>query len=138
MDFSQFDSVAAAEKGAKMALKHPATGKPMMDGDKPCAVIVRGAESDTAQEAIRVAQKARAADESSAETLADYHEKMVESALSLIIGFENVHRGDNPVTSKDARWFLNLNRLNGQDGEESFAEQVNKFAVKRVNFLGNG
>lgn len=140
MDFNAFDSVAAAERGAELHLKHPATGEPINDEGEPCVVIVRGAEGDTAQAAIRSALRARAkaSEDEDAKTLLDVHKALTDAAKPLIMGFKNINRGDKPAGLDDVDWFLNLNRINGQEGEESFAEQINKFATKRANYLGNG
>lgn len=68
MDFQQFDSVSAAEKGAECHILHPVTqaplfdnpGDPTKDNGKPCIVVVLGAEAPTVREINRANQKARA------------------------------------------------------------------------------
>lgn len=155
MDFNAFDSVSAAEKGAELHIKHPATGKPLFDNpddpfadnSKPCIVIVKGAEAPSVREARRELQKARAqaddAKNNEAEgndddlSFDDLHERMVEALSCQVCGFKNIHRGDNPATKKDVEWFLNLNRFNAQSDEKSFAEQLAEFSSKRANYLGN-
>ena len=58
MDFSKFDSRAQAEIGTPMQILDVWTNEPMMDGDKPCRVIVRGTASKTMQAKMRAKQKA--------------------------------------------------------------------------------
>ena len=116
MDFSKFDSRAQAEVGSPMQIMDEWTGEPMMDGDKPCMVIVRGASSPTMQAKMRAAQKAalmskkaKGKDEEGAPlVMEDTHNQLCESAAGFIMGFENVSRGDVPATADDAMWFLNL------------------------------
>ncbi|MBY6135035.1 hypothetical protein KUV61_04295 [Nocardioides marinus] len=156
MDFNAFDSVSAAEKGAELHIRHPATGKPLFDNPKdpfadngkPCIVIVKGAEAPSVREARRALQKARAqadgepkaaeADKDEDLSFDDLHERMVEALSCQVCGFKNIHRGDQPATTKDVEWFLNLNRFNAQSDEKSFAEQLAEFSSKRANYLGNG
>lgn len=141
MDFTQFDSRAAAETGRDLHLKHPVTGELMYDGKLPCMVNVIGSESREAQSALRAINKAKAKGDKKAEdqTLEDLQETLSRSAAPLIKGFKNINRGTKPaVVPDDVEWFLGLQLINGQDGEESFVEQVSRFATKRANFLGNG
>ena len=58
MDFNQFNTRAHAEAGTPMQIVDPWTGEPMMDGDKPCRVIVRGTASKSVQAAMRAKAKA--------------------------------------------------------------------------------
>jgi hypothetical protein len=140
MDFNSFDSRAAAEKGRDLHLVHPSTGDAILDGGKPCIVIVRGTESREAQAALAKIRKMKLAEEEKADeaSLEDMHQRLVETAMPLVIGFNNVNRGDKPAAAPaDVEWFLNLQLINGVEGERSFVEQVVNFATKRSNFLGN-
>ena len=143
MDFGKFDSRAAAEQGRDLQLKHPATGELIFDGDAPCIVIVRGTESRDAQKALAKIRKMKMqADGESSDTdeisLEDMHSRLVETATPLVVGFKNINRGDKPAKAPDdIEWFLNLQLINGVEGEKSFVEQVVDFATKRANFLGN-
>lgn len=166
MDFQQFDSVSEAEKGAECHILHPATQAPLFDNPddptedngKPCIVMVLGAEAPTVREINRANQKARAKAKPKGEkaskddqtpeddtealddeefSLDDLHDRMVQSLAPRIVGFKNISKGSRPATKKDAKWFLNLNRLNTQEGERSFAQQVGDFSSKRANYLGN-
>lgn len=139
MDFAQFDSRAAAETARDLQMKHPVTGELMFDDGKPCIVTVIGTESREAQAAIRAVNKAKAkGDKTDDQTIEDLHKTLAAACKPLIKAFKNIGRGDKPaVVPDDVDWFLNLQLINGQDGEQSFVEQVSAFATKRANFLGN-
>ena len=141
MDFGKFDSRAAAEQGRDLQLNHPATGDLIFDGDKPCIVVVRGTESREAQKALAKirSMKMQADGKEDEASLEEMHAKLVETAMPLVVGFKNISRGDNAAKAPaDIEWLLNLQLINGVDGEKSFVEQVVDFATKRANFLGNG
>ncbi|ABF64346.1 hypothetical protein TM1040_1661 [Ruegeria sp. TM1040] len=145
MDFNKFDSVSAAEKGAAMQLKDPATLAPLFTEDgKPCEVILLGSEAPSVRAAMRELQKARANSQDAEGDTDDegvsydqIHDKLVEGLLPRVVGFNNVFNGDKPATKRDAKWFFGLNRFNGQEGEKSFAEQAAEFSAKRGGYLGN-
>ncbi len=152
MDFTQFDSRAAAAKGQPLHLVHPSTGEPLYcknpdgtnDLSRPCRVFCVGSESRAAQAALTEVQRAKMKSErGSAKTVAnrtleELHTEMTAAALVVVTGFENVYRGDTLATKEDAEWFFGLQLLNGQADEKSFVEQVTAFSTKRANFLGNG
>lgn len=106
MDFTAFNSRAAAETGADMTILHPVTGEPILHGDEPCIVIVRGTESPSAQAAMTALRKARIArkeattdkpaDAGDDMTIAELHEELVEAALPLVLGFRHVEIGTAP------------------------------------------
>jgi hypothetical protein len=166
MDFNKFDSRAIAEAGSAMHILDSWTDEPMMDGDKPCRVILRGTASASMQAKMRAAQKAAMMSKKSkgkdaedeARVMEDVHNQMVEAAAAFIMGFENVNNGDKPATAADAVWFLNLtfpemgvkededgNPVLNKDGEPTYemknnphAKQCSEFASKQANRLGNG
>tara|TARA_R110000850_G_scaffold236171_1_gene361011 strand:+ start:660 stop:1169 length:510 start_codon:yes stop_codon:yes gene_type:complete len=165
MDFNKFDSQAIAEAGTAMQILDEWTNEPMMDGDKPCKVILRGTASASMQAKMRAAQKAAMMskkakgkdDEDDARVMEDVHNQMCEAAAPFIMGFENVNNGDKPATAADAIWFLKLTFphmgvkedengdpvLNKDDDpvyemkNNPFAKQCSEFASKQANRLGN-
>lgn len=149
MDFNKFDSRKAAANARPLHLVHPSTGAYLYDQDeegndikdKPCRLMVIGTESTAAQQAMKAARRERAkagkAKQEDESSFAELQQQLVQAALPLIVGIENINRGDQPATLDDVEWLLNLQLLNGQDDEKSFVEQVTQFAVKRSNFLGN-
>lgn len=138
MDFNQFDSRAAADEGRDLHLKHPATGEPLFDDGEPCIVIVRGSEGREVQKEmakLRAAKAAEAKDDDQA--LIDITARLVDATRPLVVGFKNIYREDKPAkVPDDVDWFLGLQMVNGQPGEQSFVEQVTGFATRRANFLG--
>jgi hypothetical protein len=159
MDFTTFDSATAAETGADCHIKHPVTGEPLYDNrgkicednGKPCIVVVQGVEAPSVRAAMRDLQKARAQATDSAVdddgdspakddedlSIDELHDRMVEGLHFRIVGFKNIRKGEHTASKRDAKWFLNLNRLNPQADGESFVEQIAAFSAKRGNYLGN-
>ena len=143
MDFTQFNSRNAAETPRDLHLKHPATGELLYnDGEKrkqPCMVSLIGTESRTAQTALRAIQKAKVKGDKKPDdqSLEDLHLTLIESARPLIKGFKNTHIGTRAATLDDIDDILSAQLINGQDGEQSFVEQIMTFATKRANFMGN-
>tara|TARA_R110000796_G_scaffold14066_3_gene46180 strand:- start:517 stop:1026 length:510 start_codon:yes stop_codon:yes gene_type:complete len=165
MDFNKFDSRAKAEAGSPMQIIDAWTNEPMMDGKKPCRVILRGTASASMQAKMRAAQKAammskkaKSKDaEEEARVMEDVHNQMCEAAAPFIMGFENVNNGDRPATADDAMWFLSLTfpdmgvkedddgqPVLNKDGDpiyemsnNPFAKQCSEFASKQANRLGN-
>lgn len=148
MDFNSFDSRKRGATGAWLHLKHPSSGALLYadnDHDRPCRVRVMGNEAPAAQEAFARIQKAKAKEAAAVKdkaaptrSPAEVHQDLVDLALPLILGFENIDNGSAPATAEDAVWFLNLQITNGQADEQSFAEQVVAFGFKRASILGNG
>lgn len=150
MDFSQFDSRAASERPRALHLKHPGTGEPIFDTDekgnpdpkKPCQVLVLGIEGETGQKAILASQRARMAEKRDAKepiSTAEVHRNLVQEVAPLIVGFENINRGDRPAKAPDdVEWFLSLQMITGQRGQLTFVEQIRAFATDRASILGNG
>lgn len=141
MDFSQFDSRAASDKPRALHLKHPGTGELLLDGKKPCRVMVLGIEGEVGQKAVLESQRARMKEERKAGepvTVSEIHDGIVKEISPLIVGFENINRGDRPATAPDdVEWFLSLQLVSGQRGQQSFAEQVRAFSTDRAAILGN-
>jgi len=158
LDFNKYDSRAKAETGSPMQIKDAWTGVDLMDGDKPCRVILRGTASASMQAKMRAVQKAAMQskkakkkdgneEDEEARVMEDVHNQLCEAAAPFIVGFENVNKGDKPATADDAMWFLNLtfpemgvkedadgdNVLN-KDGEPVFEMTNNPFAKQCSEF----
>jgi len=137
MDFSDFDSRGASDEGRPYHLLHPVTSEPMMDGDTPCVVMVRGVEGRDTQEALRKIESARVKDEKP--DVDELDARIKASAAVLLVGFKSgIHRGSKPAkVPADVEWFLDLNRINMNLPGKSFAEQIAKAAADRGMYLGN-
>lgn len=123
-------------------IRHPGTGNPILHGEEPCVVMVRGTESASARAALKAARQRRMGEEKPDEagrSLEDLHVDMVEAVLPLILGFRHVSLGCKELTAADAAAFLSLNMINGEQGADgkglSFVEQILNFAGTRANFL---
>lgn len=134
MDLSGLNTKQFAEEGAKMHLKHPITGAGLFskkadgkdDLNKPCQVIVRGAEADSVQKKLKSIRK-RAMKTKNAG--AQDEERGMEFVSSLIIGFENIEIDGKKLTgdASDITAFFDLS--------DSFVEQVLEFTRDRENFF---
>ena len=149
MDFTALDSRTASETPRPLHIKHQATGEAICDGEKPCIVLVLGSASRSVQAAIkdqaRTDMKNAKTAQDEARALEDLQAAMIVAASRLIVGFENISRGDKPATKDDAKWFLDLNfvsmahQMRKTDDEwtkPSFAQQVLDFAAEDAGFLG--
>lgn len=111
MDFSKFDNRAPAEEGVRVPLVDPVTKEPIEGEDGPACVIVRGTASRTVQAALRRRALAKAKDTTQhLDVMEDVHRDLIETAMPLIAGFENVERNGRALTTsdEDVRWFLDL------------------------------
>lgn len=164
MDFSQFDNRGPAETGQRLELVNPTVrdGKPLMSGDAPCVVVVRGSTARSVQAEMRKRQKAKLTGKASdkARVMEDVHADLCEAAAPLIVAFENVERDGRALTTSpdDVRWFLDLTfpimgvkqdasgdpELNAkgevqfQMRNNPFARQITEFSADQAMRLGNG
>lgn len=150
-NFSDFDSVSAAETLVPHQLKSPYDGAPLTYKGEPVNVLLRGLES---QQVADVKKASRVADmtttkEDAAESPLDFrevHKKLVKNALPLIGGFENMYNGDEPVGIEQAEAFLNQQIYglfkpkmdeNGEEMGEVFVVQIANAQRTRWEALGN-
>ena len=130
MDLSKFDVRAAAEEGADLHLKHPATGEKLFaeDGETPFTVRVLGRDADAVQEAVRKSNEQRTKGEIDereagrmivAAAIAGWHEEMTLDGKPL------------PYSPK------NVMALISDPRTDWIAEQVTPFSLSRRNFAQN-
>lgn len=126
MDFAALNTKAAAEKGAFLHLRHPATKALLWDGEGATriavGVTVRGTESKTVQAVLKRLQKDRM-DAGDADDGLAY-------VVALVMGFTGIHRDGVllcDATDNDARWFFGLS--------DGFIEQVTEFARDGASFF---
>lgn len=143
MDFNEFDSVTRANEGAWMVVLSPADGNPIyardpqtgeIDTTKPARVKVLGAEGDVAQQMVNSERAKLQGSEPE-----NGQKKIQDQASRLIVGFENINRGDRPARAPDDNdWFVGLQKVIQRPGvHPSFAEQVRDFSLTRMFELGN-
>lgn len=166
MDFGKFDNRGPAEAGQRLELRDPSVrdGEPLMDGDKPCVVIVRGMAARSVQQNIRTRQKANMAKRKKGSDenriMEDVHANLCDAAAPLIVGFENIERDGKPLTASvdDVNWFLDLtfpvmavktdddgDTILDASGQPRFemtnmpvARQITDFSSEQAHALGNG
>lgn len=167
-DFNKFDSRRKSTDGSWLHLLHPTEGTLMYDRpdgsddvSKPCRVLLMGTESPVAQELMAETRRAKAkaaaalsaavaplvpkvagaapvAEEDKAMTFAELHDAMCINVASMVMGFENIDRGDTPAKAPvDVSWFLNLQMVTASDGELTFVQQCATHTVRRSNYMGN-
>lgn len=147
MDFSTFDNRGPAETGTRVPLVNPVTGEGIGPEDAPSCVIVRGVASRTVQAEMRKKALARAKSNAPAlDVMEDVHQSLIDAALPLVVGFENVERNGAPLTAsvEDIRWFLDLTfPMMEKDGQQwkmvnrPFAAQIAEAAGDQDRFLPN-
>lgn len=135
MDFNQFDSVAAGDKGAWMHVNSPIDGAPLyIAKGKPCRVKVLGIEGSIGNSAMKAVRDASGMDAEGT----DPDEELILQTKPFIVGFENIYNGNVLAEApKDVEWFLRLQRVIGGD-HPTFLQQAQSFARLRGNILGNG
>lgn len=148
MDFEKFDVRGKAEAGQAFPILHPEHGTPLVEDGKEARFIVRGNASPSVQAANREALK-RALESAEEDVNHDFewfHNKTIDTAMQLLVGFENTELRGKPVTMDNAREFLNLvfPRVVKDDvtgalkiANKTFAMQVIKRAEELDELLGN-
>lgn len=149
MDFTKKDARTAAETAQFCNLRWPETGEYIIDDGKAVGVMVIGAQSRSLQEKLREDAKAKLQDDGKdqeTQALEDIQRDFCNSAARLTVGFVNVQRGEvDAVAPDDCEWFYDLNFMStasliapkpGEWQNQSFAQQVLKFAGDASNFLG--
>ncbi len=130
MDLSNFDVRSAAEEGADLHLKHPATGEKLFarDGETPFTVRVLGRDADVVQEAVRKSNELRAKGE------IDEGEAGRMIVAAAVVGWhEEMELDGKPLrySSKNVMVLLSDSR------SDWLAEQITPFSLSRRNFALN-
>ncbi|MEO1108260.1 MAG: hypothetical protein AAFX90_10090 [Pseudomonadota bacterium] len=130
MDLSNFDVRSAADEGADLHLKHPATGEPLFakDGKTPFTIRVLGRDAEVVQKAVQTSNEQRAKGEIDetdaarmvlASTVAGWHEEMMLDGKPLRYSPKNA-----AVLLSDPR-------------SDWIEEQIAPFSLSRRNFAQN-
>ena len=126
MDFADLDMTAAADAGADLHLRHPATGEPLMDGKTKVIWRIIGRDSARVREATRAAQKDAVAGK------IDDEEAGILSTAACIIGWPKGTKWQGkelPCTPENAAMMLRARPW--------LMEQIGPFAIDRANFGAN-
>lgn len=135
LDFTQFDTVAAAEQGAAMKVRHPTTGEILLyqtrDGKEPVTLTIFGEDSERCRAALRAVRNRRMETQRSAKVSAESLENEDYEILAACTGgWKGISldgKEETPATPENIRaaykrfpWLF---------------EQANAFRTDRANFL---
>lgn len=130
MDLTKFDVRSAANTGADLHLKHPATGELLFckDGETPFVVRVLGRDSDAVQAASRECAKRRTKGE------IDEAEAGAIVLVAAVCGWSDEMELDGeplPYSPENAK------KLMVDPRTDWIAEQVTPFSLGRKNYAQN-
>jgi hypothetical protein len=132
MDFADFD-IRRAEEGVAMEIKHPVSGKVMVDpaANEPCAVLLMGADSSAYREAENAIIAAAAAerDKEAASSLNRLRGEVLERLVACTVGFRHVEIDGKAIDKTPAAFRAAYARL------PWLREQALAFIEDRRNFL---
>ncbi len=130
MDMNDLDTVAAADSGATMTVRHPVTGDDLMHDGKPMTLTVLGADSGEFKRAVSDSVKSRKPGK--AISVAEAERATIDMLGRITTGMsENWTWDKKPFPfSKD-----NVKRLYTE--RPWIRTQVDEFIAERSNFLGN-
>lgn len=130
-DLSQLDTVAAADTGATMTVRHPVTGDDLNGADdKPMTLTVLGADSGEFKRAVSDSAKARKPGKVA--TIADAERATVDMLTRITTGMSGNWTWDGKAFpfSKE-----NVKRLYTE--RPWLRQQVDEFIADRANFLAS-
>lgn len=130
MDMNDLDTVAAADTGATMIVRHPVTGDDLMGDGKPMTLTVLGADSGEFKRAVSDSAKARKPGKTA--TIADAERATVDMLTRITTGMSGNWTWDGKAFpfSKD-----NVKRLYTE--RPWLRQQVDEFIADRSNFLAS-
>lgn len=126
MDLKRFDVASAANAGAELHLKHPATGEPLNDGGKPVTLRLMGRDAPAVREAARAADRAVTAGE------IDADERLTRVLVAATVGWSGIEvDGETKFSPDGAR------KLYTMPETDWVLEQVTPFFLNRANYARN-
>ena len=126
MDFADLDMASAADAGADLHLRHPATDEPLYDGKVPVKWRIIGRDSKRVQDATKAAQKLVMGGK------IDDEEAGIRALAACVIGWPTGTKwqGDDvECTPENVAMMLRARPW--------LMEQIGPFAMARANFAGN-
>lgn len=129
MDLAKLSLRTAADKGAVLHLKDPASGEPLFDGEKPVTITVRGADSSSVKEKARDIERRKLSGEDISAAQAG-----AETLAAMTISWENIalHSSD-PLECT----FENCVKLYLDPDAEWIVAQIGPFSRNPMNFKKN-
>lgn len=132
-DLAQFDVTAAANNGATLQLRHPATGKKLEDAEgAPITITLAGSDSDAYRKAQRQITNRRLAETKKRGGLKLTSEELEEEALDILVACTLAWSSnlviDGEVPSNARKIYQRLPWAK---------EQADEFIADRAAFLGN-
>ncbi|SMP37053.1 hypothetical protein [Shimia sagamensis] len=129
MDLIKLSPRKAADGGAVLHLKDPATGEELFDGDKPVTITVKGADSEAVQEARRDVERRRVSGEEISEA-----EAGAEFLAAVTMDWQGIGLGSTKSLKCNKE---NAKRLFLHPDAEWICGQVGPFSRDRRNFVKN-
>jgi hypothetical protein len=126
MDFADLDMASAADAGADLHLRHPATDEPLYDGKTPVLWRIVGRDSKRVQDAVKAANKLQVAGKIDAE------EAGVRGTAAAVIAWPKGTKWQGKeveCTPENVAMMLRARPW--------LAEQIGPFAMARANFASN-
>lgn len=129
MDLIKLSPRKAADGGAVLHLKDPATGEELFDGGKPVTITVKGADSEAVQEARRDVERRRVSGEEISEA-----EAGAEFLAAVTMDWQGIGLGSTKSLKCNKE---NAKRLFLHPDAEWICGQVGPFSRDRRNFVKN-
>ncbi len=129
MDLIKLSPRKAADGGAVLHLKDPATGEELFDGGKPVTITVKGADSEAVQEARRDVERRRVSGEEISEA-----EAGAEFLAAVTMDWQGIGLGSTKSLKCSKE---NAKRLFLHPDAEWICGQVGPFSRDRRNFVKN-
>lgn len=130
-DFSIFDTVGAAEKGADLHLLHPVTLEPVFaDGDKqkkPIIITLKGMESDDFARELQRRQRQNKGKKDL--DLDETRRQAAETYAKLTLGWQNIEEDGKPLE------FTKENAVKVFLKYRDIMRQVGDFIADKSNFI---
>lgn len=128
-DLARMSLRAAADKGAVLHLKDPATNDPLFDGDEPVTITLLGANSQAMIDKAKEIERRRV----EGETIDDA-QAGAEQLAALTVAWSGISvNSDKPLECT----FENAVKIYLDPHTEWVVEQIGPFCRSRRNFVGN-
>ncbi len=121
---NDFQLESDAERGAELKLRDPRTGKELKDENGYTIIKLQGTDSPKCEQLHKEEERRMLIDGDDF----DKDESLIRVLAGLIMGWSNLHEGENPLEFNEENKIKLLNR-------PWFRGQVNRFVETRTNFF---